>query len=155
MNTLALDIAYNCGWAMCVDGKAVYGSLDLHPFKHDRGELLHEFSEWLRGQIWGHKIEMLVLEPAFGSSPNVHHIIAMVWLSELICADHGIQRRFYKASEWRKALLGRNPRRSLEAKKAVKAWCEDAGFKPANYDEADAIGLLSVAMRDRVRVTVE
>lgn len=146
LNALALDIALNTGFAINANGKTLYGSIDLKPFKADLGRMGDFFEAHLLSLIDLHGLEYIVLEPPFGRSTSVDHIRGLVFLCEKIAVQKGLQRRFYKAGEWRKVILEHAPRTSGAAKKAVLAWCRDAGFKPANTDESDAIGLLTCAL---------
>lgn len=149
MNALALDIAKNTGFAISAGGRTLYGSIDLSPFMTDYGKMGDYFEAHILSLIDLHDLECIVMEPPFGNSPSVTHIRGLVFLTEKICVQKGIKRRFYKAGEWRKAILkDKAPRRSAAAKKAVMAWAKDCGFNPANEDESDAIGLLTCALKE-------
>lgn len=145
MNILALDIAKNTGWAVSCDGAASCGSLDLSEYITDHGRLGVFFRGWLAGMAERYRLDTIVIEEPFGISQSIRHIRGLVFTTEIFCVDHGLTRRFYKAGEWRTAILTKPPRKSAAAKRAVMDWCLESGFKPANTDESDAIGLLTCA----------
>lgn len=144
---LALDIATSCGWATSVGQSGVW---DLSVKKDESNDMrLFRFRSHLEYTHRDIGVELVAYEQVMFKGPNAQR--AMIVQSELQgvlklwCKDNGISFKPYTSSAIKKHLTGMGKASKEEMiNAAMKRW-----KKPiTSDDEADALGLLSLAMEE-------
>lgn len=158
MKTLALDLATNIGFALGDrTGVALSGSRRLPSTGEDLGRFGRAFRDWLIIGLKRHTPERLVYESPnlHGSKTNINSlrkIYGLPFLLETIAGDEklfkGIELCEVNSSDWISHFLGRGniPKGSEARKKAVFRMCGIRGWRPHDWDEADALALLDYAL---------
>lgn len=152
-----LDVATASGWAYGSMGDAPqHGVFTLPATGDDLGRALHVFAQWLSGKIRELQPREIVFEaPILPAQTNIKTLKKLYCLAgtvELIAAIECVPCSEITAGEWRKAFLGQHyPKQSSrdELKRAVIAACRQMGWNPNSDDDADALGMLHVALAHR------
>jgi Holliday junction resolvasome RuvABC endonuclease subunit len=143
MKILALDIATHTGWKT----QSGSGTWDFTPKKGDsEGMRVVRFKKEVIAKIESESIEMISYERPFsGKFPN--SIIApskMIGVLEDLCYERGIHLTAYAPKEIKKFATGNgNAGKPLMMQAAVAL-----GYKPKDDNEADAIHLYLLTVKD-------
>ena len=158
MRILAVDPATRSGWAVGSPGeKAVYGTITM-PKRPVLGERLLFLLNRLRELIIEHRPDLIVAEEPF--MPHDQSQWATVQLGQKIegcvlmaAAEAGLPIETYTPAAWRLDFIGfgRAPRGATAnfMKVAVRERLLVLGYRVANSDESDALGLLLAALHGR------
>jgi hypothetical protein len=161
MKTLALDLATNIGFALGDrSGVILSGSRRLPKTGDDVGRFGRAFRDWLIIGLQRHKPELVVFEQPMlrGADTNLNtlrKLYGLAMLVELVCGDpkaigqnEAIPVQEVNNGDWIKHFLGAGnvPRDSDARKKAVFRICGIRGWRPEDYDEGDALGILDYAL---------
>lgn len=158
MKTLALDLATNIGFALGDrSGVTLSGSRRLPSTGEDLGRFGRAFRDWLIIGLKRHTPERLVYESPnlHGSKTNINtlrKLYGLPFLLETIAGDtklfQGIELHEVNSSDWIVHFLGAGnvPRGSEARKKAVFRMCGIRGWRPGDFDEGDALGLLDYSL---------
>lgn len=168
MDVVALDLSKaNSGWARWSDGqpRPSYGSKSLGSEYTSRGDVyvnLHKL--FLEMQAFGAPDYIVFespLNPKHISYPtNFMKDRLLIGIAEMVYyfgAMLGVRvvTEVTNTDWWipfnRHPKIKRN--QGINVKDVTMARCRHFGFKPRNYDEADAIGILDFFMEDRCKIT--
>ncbi len=138
MTILAIDPAVKFGWASHDNSGIKSGVMDLGIYEDDadKARTLYQFIRDIRPVL-------LVIERPFGFGTHRSRLEWLCCAAHMAAASMGTARHEYIANQWRKGILGRNPRGTKACKLAVMEWARAQGFDPEDDNEADAIGLIS------------
>lgn len=153
MRILAIDPGESCGWATnsaenCPINKTADSGVWSFKLKRDENFAykLINFERELINQIKTRDINLVVFERVSG-----HHAAAVmshskfVAIIEVYCTRNGLPFKGYSATELKKFATGNgNAGKLLMIKSAIRKF----GYKGNRDDEADAICLLNLAIKD-------
>jgi Holliday junction resolvasome RuvABC endonuclease subunit len=147
VNLLAIDPGISCGWASFSAGRVESG---VHEFELGRGDspgirFLH-FNSWLSDMIALVKPNLIIFErPHMRGGYATDLLVGFVTRIEEKCAVCGIEHQAIHSATLKKSVCG-----SGRADKAamIRAASERFGRPIESDDEADALGLLWVAMKE-------
>lgn len=143
---LAIDIGTKLGWALLAEGQVRSGTFDMVPrdgegvgirFLRFRREFLSNF----RGVR-----EVYFEEVRRHEGTHAAHIYGGLWA--ILCAwceENAIPYRGVEVSAWKKHIGCKGNAAKPEVMDAIIR----RGFEPTGYDEADALGILSYARKQR------
>ena len=142
MNILALDIATKTGWKT----KTASGTWDLKP---NRGESLGmrvvRFNSKVRELIELEKIDLVAYERPSGMHKSSIMVESeMIGVLMLLCTELGIDYACYSAPEIKKFATGKGNAKKPDMVQAAI----DLGYHPQDDNEADAIFLYLLAVKD-------
>ena len=146
MKILALDPASQTGWA--VNGLAKsYGTWDLKTRKDESiGMKLIRFESKLKEVVEQMDIQLIVYErPAGRNTYSIIHQSKLIAIAEKYCENNNIQYRAYSASEIKKHATGKG---NCGKPAMIQAAREKLAYAGDNDNEADALWLLDLAMRE-------
>jgi crossover junction endodeoxyribonuclease RuvC len=148
---LTLDLATITGWAIGRHGqRPVSGSVRLTSKPHAKigsmGAALmdHVHALWIE-----HEFDRVVVEAPLITTKGMdrtRQALGLAGIVELWGYRRTVPVREAPASTVRKQVLGRGTFPKGEAKSAVMAWAEAAGYRPQDDNEADALALLHYAV---------
>ncbi len=146
---LALDLALTTGYAVRKEsGRVESGSFDCRGKARDLpGARWANFRRFLVELKQANPdISVIWYEVVIGHGPNqvasAHCFGALRALVELFAFHHQIELKPVGVSAWKKRFTGNGAAK----KDDVIAVCRQLGFKPADDNEADALGILHVAL---------
>lgn len=143
MNILALDVATKCGWCTASGS----GTWDFSLKRDDSGGIrIIKFIQKLKETVIDDRIDLIVFERTAGFHKSALIIQAeMHGAMKQFCHDSGIEYRAYSASEIKKFATGKgNAKKDQMIEAAIKTY----GVTPGDDNEADAIHIYHLAMRD-------
>lgn len=144
---LALDLATQTGWAVTKpDGRIDSGSFDTRGRAKDApGARWANFRRFLVDTFQANpEAKVIVIEDVrrHVSTQSAHAYGAFKALVELYAFQHSLELRAIGVGTWKKRFTGNGAAKKGE----VIALCTELGFRPADDNEADALGLLHVAI---------
>lgn len=143
---LALDLATKAGWAYRdgMDDPPQYGTFAIEG-RHI-GRFLANYDDWLQKIVQRLAPEYVAYEAPYVGNPSaIRKIYALTSHTEWRCLVMGLPCKEVAATTWRKHFLGRAKYERREAKQAAMQMCRTMGWKPADDNQADALGLLDYA----------
>lgn len=158
MKTLALDLATNIGFALGDrSGVSLSGSRRLPSTGDDLGQFGRAFRDWFIKGLRRHKPERVAYEQPMlrGDQTNLNtlrKLYGLAFMVETITGDKDlgfdIPTVEVNNGDWIKHFLGAGnvPRGSDERKKKVFRMCGIRGWRPEDYDEGDALGILDYVL---------
>ena len=148
---LYLDLARQFGWAEGEPGgEIISGSLALAPAGASHGAIFANLDGWLRSRLAGQAYAMLAFEAPFDprhmrktNVSTIRLLLGLCAIAEAAAARHRrVVLRECEVRDVRAFLLGRQPAKG-RAKIEVMGTLREAGFRPIDDNEADALaGLL-------------
>lgn len=143
---LAIDIGTKLGWALLAQGRIVSGGFDMRPavgekpglrFLKFRREFLSNFRQVQ---------EVYFEEVRRHEGTHAAHVYGGFWAILLAwCEENSIPYRGVEVSDWKKNLGISGRAKKTDVLEAMK----ERGFDPKTEDEADALGILSFARKQR------
>jgi len=142
MNILSLDIATNTGWKT----KTSSGVWNLKPNRGEsEGMRVVRFKSKVREMITMESIGLVAYErPAGFHKSSIIVAAEMVGVLKDLCIEVGVNLACYSATEIKKFATGKGNAN----KDAMIAAAIGLGFTPADDNEADAIHLYNLAVKD-------
>ena len=147
MNILALDLGTDCGFAIYKDdGKFISGTKKLGTYKEKFGARFHEFRTWLLNIIAKHNIEAVYFERVFGHKgvDAAHCYGGFLYMLASVCFQQNIPCISFSVQAIKKFMTGKGNATKDEMITAAK----QKGFNPKTDDEADAIAIMLLALKD-------
>lgn len=146
MKILALDPASQTGWAVNGLIKS-YGTWDLKTRKDESfGMKLIRLESKLKEVVEQMDIKLIVYErPAGRHANSIIHQSKLIAIVEKYCEVNNIQYRAYSSKELKKHATGNGNCSKFAMIRAAK---EKLAYAGDNDNEADALWLLDLAMRD-------
>jgi len=145
MKILSLDIATNTGWKTATSS----GVWNLKPNRGEsEGMRVVRFKSKVREMITIEGINLVSYErPAGLHKSSIMVASEMVGVLKDLCIEVGVDLACYSASEIKKFATGKgNANKEAMIKAAV-----DLGFSPKDDNEADAIHLYNLSVKDLAR----
>ena len=144
---LALDLGTQAGWA--VSGNPITsGTVNLKSRRFEGGGMRFlRFRRWLYEIIEtaGRPEEVVFEEVRRHMGVDAAHVYGgLLAVVSAFCEEREIPYRGIPIGTWKKALTGKGN----ASKDIVMASVRQKGFKPGSQDEADAIGVLLVALEE-------
>lgn len=147
---LALDVATKTGHALRrADGRIESGVIDLSMRKGETsGHRWLKLNRWLVDLHACHPLDEVHFEDCVilsgpGQTQTARVYGGFVATLEAFCARRDIPTTLHRIGTWKKLFTGNGAAKKPE----IIAVCQQLGFKPADDNEADAIGILHVAIR--------
>lgn len=143
---LALDLATQTGWAYESCGLISSGSEGFKLKKNDGpGVRFLKFRSWLRDQFEIVKPEKVVYEEVmrWSSGAAAKCYCGLLGILQAECESKGIPYEGVHVGTIKKAATGKG---NATKEQMIKA-AEDAGYKPKDDNEADAIHLLHIFLK--------
>lgn len=141
-NILALDIATKTGWKT----RTCSGTWNLKPNRGEsEGMRVVRFKAKVREMILMEEITLIAYErPAGMHKASIMVASEMVGVLKDICIKMNVQLACYSANEIKKAATGKgNANKEAMIQAAI-----DLGYEPGDDNEADAIHLYNLAVKD-------
>lgn len=169
MSIFAADIATTTGWAFGDAGdKPQHGTFTCPSTGEDLGRYGYAYIQWLTQKLRELRPKLLVYEspvlpPAkFDKEKGrvvqgtnivtLRKLYGLVMATEIVALSEGVPCEEITAGQWRKEFLGQfYPRGGTrdELKRAAIAVCRMQGWEPNGSDDAEALGIWTVATRTR------
>ena len=148
MALLALDLGTACGFAIFKDGKFISGTRKLGTYKEKFGARFHEFRTWLLNIIAKHNIEAVYFERVFGHKgvEAAHCYGGFMYTLASVSYQQNIPCISFSVQAIKKFMTGKGNANKDEIIAAVKR----KGFTPATDDEADAIAIMLLALKEEM-----
>ena len=149
MNILALDLGTDCGFAIYKDdGKFISGTKKLRTYKEKFGARFHEFRKWLLNILEKHSIESVYFERVYGHKgvEAGHCFGGFMYTLASVCYQQNIPCISFSVQAIKKFMTGKGNANKDEMITAVK----QKGFKPETDDEADAIAIMLLALKEEI-----
>ena len=148
MTLFALDLGTACGFAIFKDGKFISGTRKLGTYKKKFGARFHEFRTWLLNIIAKHNIEAVYFERVFGHKgvEAAHCYGGFLYMLASVCFQQNIPCISFSVQAIKKFMTGKGNATKDEIIAAVKR----KGFTPATDDEADAIAIMLLALKEEM-----
>lgn len=142
MKILALDIATNTGWKT----KTSSGVWNLKPNRGEsEGMRVVRFKSKVREMIEMENIDLVSYErPAGAHKSSIMVASEMIGVLKDLCIELGVNLACYSASEIKRNATGKGNSNKEEMIKA----CVKLGFNPKDDNEADAIHLYNLTLKD-------
>ena len=146
MNILALDLGTACGFAIFKNGKFISGTKKLGTYKEKFGARFHEFRTWLLNIIAKHNIEAVYFERVFGHKgvEAGHCFGGFMYMLASVCFQQKIPCISFSVQAIKKFIT----RKGNATKDEMIAATKQKGFNPETDDEADAIAIMLLALKD-------
>ena len=143
---LALDLGTTTGWALLSEGKVVSGSFDMRPLE---GEAIGiRFLRFRREFLNNFKSVREVYFEEVRRHEGTHsaHVYGALWGTLCAwCEQNSIPYRGVPVGTWKKHIGCKGNAGKPEVMEAIQR----RGLNPDSQDEADALGILSYARKQR------
>ena len=151
MALLALDLGTDCGFAILNDGKFISGTKKLGKYREQFGERFYEFRKWLLSIIEKYDIEAVYFERVYGHRgvEAGHCFGGFMYTLASVCFQHNIPCISFSVQAIKKFIAGKGNATKEEVIAAVKV----KGFNPQTDDEADAISVMLLAIKEQTNST--
>ena len=148
MALLALDLGTACGFAIFKDGKFISGTRKLGTYKEKFGARFHEFRTWLLNIIAKHNIEAVYFERVFGHKgvEAAHCYGGFLYMLASVCFQQNIPCKGLIVQAIKKFMTGKNN----ATKDEMIAAARQKRFNPETDDEADAIAIMLLALKEEM-----
>ena len=148
MALLALDLGTSMGFAIFKEGKFISGTKKLGTYKERFGARFHEFRKWLLNIIEKHKIESVYFERVYGHKgvEASHCYGGFMYTLASVCFQQNIPCVSFSVQAIKKFMTEKSNASKEEMISAVK--CK--GFNPETDDEADAIAIMLLALKETI-----
>ena len=148
MNILALDLGTDCGFAIYKEGKFISGTKKLGTYKEKFGERFYAFRKWLLNILEKHSIESVYFERVYGHKgvEASHCYGGFMYTLASVCYQRNIPCISFSVQAIKKSMTGKGNANKDEMITAVK----QKGFKPETDDEADAIAIMLLALKEEI-----
>lgn len=152
MRILALDLGTRMGWAMMADGRIKSGTAHFAPGKlQGPGARYLKLRSWLADTKYsaGQSFDLVVVERVINhvSAHSAHVYGGMLAHVQAWCEHHQMPLEEFSPGTIKKFATGKGNATKDEMIQSAK----DAGYHPQDDNEADAIALLRMTIRNRVR----
>lgn len=146
MTLLALDLGTSLGFAILKDNKFISGTKKLSKYKELFGERFYNFRKWLLGVIEQHQIDVVYFERVYGHSGTeaAHVYGGLMYALGAICFQHNIPCNGLTVQAIKKFMTGKGN----ATKEEMITAAQQKGFAPKTHDEADAIAIMLLAIKD-------
>ncbi len=141
---LAIDIGTQAGWAVLSEGKVISGTFDMRPAKDERVGIRfirfrREFLAMFKNvrEVWYEEVRR-------HEGTHAAHIFGAFW--GILCAwaeENSITLHPVEVSAWKKHIGCKGNCGKEDVMEAM----EKRGYKPDQFDEADALAILSYARK--------
>ncbi len=148
---LTLDLSTHIGWAAWPSGHSVaYGTYDLPQTGPDIGRMLRAYDDWWRHMAAVHKPTHLCFEAPFVGGPRMNNVtiyklINLAGHTEYAAQASGVRYFQVAIPKWRKHFFGKGGGKRDEMKALAMRECTRRGWRPADDNQADALGMLDYA----------
>ena len=148
MTLLALDLGANLGFAIYKGEKFISGTKKLGTSKEKFGARFHEFRTWLLKIIEKHNIDAIYFERVHGHKgvEAAHCYGGFMYMLASVCFQRNIPCNGLKVQEIKKFMTGKGNATKDEMIAAAKR----KGFNPETDDEADAIAIMLLAIKETI-----
>ena len=148
MTLLALDLGTACGFAIFKDGKFISGTKKLGTYKEKFGARFHEFRTWLLNIIAKHNIKAVYFERVFGHKgvEAAHCYGGFLYMLASVCFQQNIPCISFSVQAIKRFMTGK----CNATKDEMIAAARQKGFTPETDDEADAIAIMLLALKDAI-----
>ena len=148
MNILALDLGLACGFAIFKGGKFLSGMKKLGSYKEKFGARFHEFRKWLLNIIEKHNVEVVYFERVYGHKgvEAGHCYGGFMYMLASVCFQQNIPCVGLKVQTIKKFMTGKGN----ATKDEMIAAAQQKGFNPKTDDEADAIAIMLLALKELI-----
>ena len=148
MTLLALDLGTNMGFAIFKDGKFISGTRKLGTYKEKFGARFHEFRKWLLDIISKHSIDSVYFERVYGHKgvEAGHCYGGFMYTLASVSYQQNIPCISFSVQAIKKFMTGKGNANKDEIIAAVIR----KGFTPATDDEADAIAIMLLALKEEM-----
>lgn len=146
MTFLALDLGSDCGFAIFKNDKFISGTKKLKTYKEKFGARFHEFRKWLLKIIERHDIKAVFFERVYGhkGTEAAHCYGGFMYTLASVCLQHNIPCIGLTVQEIKKFMTEKGNATKDEMIAAAKR----KGFDPETDDEADAIAIMLLAIKE-------
>jgi Holliday junction resolvasome RuvABC endonuclease subunit len=145
MNTLALDLGSATGYAIYENDKILSGVRKLQHDRHASGVRALDFCRWLTQMIKEHSISHVYFERVYAHSgiEAAHLYGYFMHTLAALCEEMKIKCTGLPVGAIKKFMTGKGNATKEEMMEAARL----RGFNPQTDDEADALGILFLALK--------
>jgi Holliday junction resolvasome RuvABC endonuclease subunit len=146
MTLLALDLGTSMGFAILKDNKFISGTKKFAKYKEQFGERFYNFRKWLLDIIERHHVDVVYFERVYGHTGTeaAHVYGGLMYALGSICFQHNIPCNGLTVQAIKKFMTGKGN----ATKEEMIAAAQQKGFAPKTHDEADAIAIMLLAIKD-------
>ena len=143
---LALDLGTICGFAIYKKDRFISGTKKFRTYKEKFGERFLEFRNWLLQMIATHDIRKVYFERVYGhvGTEAAHCYGGFLYTLAAICLEKNITCTGFTVQAIKKFMTGKGNATKDEMISATRRF----GFNPETDDEADAISIILLALKD-------
>lgn len=148
MTFLALDLGSDCGFAIFKNDKFISGTKKLKTYKEKFGARFYEFRKWLLKIIERHDIKAVFFERVYGhkGTEAAHCYGGFMYTLASVCLQLNIPCIGLTVQEIKKFMTAKGNATKEEMISATRRF----GFNPKTDDEADAIAVMLLALKDLI-----
>lgn len=144
MTLLAIDLGTRVGYAILKGNKLISGTKKLGRYKELFGERFCDFHKWLLSVIERYHVDVVYFERVYAGTEAAHVYGGLMYTLAAVCYQHHIPCNGLTVQAIKKFMTGKGNATKDEMIAAAK----QKGFNPKTHDEADAIAIMFLAMKD-------